>query len=121
MFESHNDLGAVYFKNKDYVLAEASFATALRLRPEATASRFNLGLCYARQGRYLDAARELERAVQSTPDDALALYELGLCYERTGRTADAVRAFQASSTRAKSQELADKLAEGLGRLQGGGR
>jgi len=118
MFESFNGLGEVYFKNKDYVLAETNFAAALRLNPEASASRFNLGLSYARQGRYSDATRELERVVQATPDDALALYELGLSYERTGRAGDAVRAFQSAGKLAKSQELADRLAEGLGRLRG---
>lgn len=121
MFESYNNLGAVYFKNKDYALAEANFAAALRLKPEASASRFNLGLCYARQGRYSDAMRELERVVQAAPDDAEALYELGLSYERTGRVSDAVRAFQTASKLAESQELADRLAEGLGRLRGDSR
>lgn len=121
MFESYNDLGTVYFKNKDYVLAEANFAAALRLKPEASASRFNLGLCYARQGRYSDATRELERVVQATPADAEALYELGLSYERTGRTGDAVRVFQTAGKLAKSQELGDRLAEGLGRLRGDSR
>jgi len=121
MFEAYNDLGTVYFKDKDYVLAEANFVAALRLKPEASASRFNLGLCYARQGRYSDATRELERVVQAKPDDALALYELGLSYERTGRASDAVRVFQTAGRLAKSQELADRLAEGLGRLRGDSR
>jgi Flp pilus assembly protein TadD len=119
MFESYNDLGAVYFNNKDYVLAEANFAAALRLKSEASASRFNLGLCYARQGRYSDATRELERVIQATPDDTLALYELGLAYERMGRASDAERVLQAAAKLAKSQEIADKLAEGLGRLRVG--
>jgi len=121
MFESYNNLGTVYFKNKDYVLAEANFASALRLKPEASASRFNLGLCYARQGRYSDATRELERVVQATPDDALALYELGLAYERMGRASDAERIFREAVKLAKSQELADRVAEGLVRLRGDGR
>lgn len=121
MFESHNDLGAVYFKNKDYAPAEASFVAALRLKPEASASRFNLGLCYARQGRYSDATRELERVVQAMPDDALALYELGLCYERTGQTSDAMRVFQTAGKLAKSQELGNRVAEGLGRLRNDSR
>jgi protein O-mannosyl-transferase len=121
MFESYNNLGTVYFKSKDYALAEATFAAALRLKPEASASRFNLGLCYARQGRYSDAAREFERVVQAIPNDALALYELGLSYERMGRISDAERVFQAAGKVAKSQELADRLAEGLVRLRGDGR
>jgi tetratricopeptide (TPR) repeat protein len=119
MFESYNNLGTVYFKNKDYALAEANFAAALRLKSEASASRFNLGLCYARQGRYSDATRELERVLQKTPDDALALYELGLAYERMGRASDAERVLQAAAKLATSPELADRLAEGLGRLRAG--
>jgi Flp pilus assembly protein TadD len=116
MFESYNNLGTVYFQNKDYALAEANFAAALRLRPETSASRYNLGLCYARQGRYSDATRELERVVQATPADAEALYELGLAYQRMGRTEDARRALQRAQALAKSQELANKIAEELGPL-----
>lgn len=121
MFEAYNDLGALYFRNKDYGLAEANFAAALRLRPDAAASRFNLGLCYSRQGRYSDATRELERVVQATPADAVALYELGLAYESMNRGSDALRAFQSAGTLAKSQELAQRLAEGLDRLRREGR
>ena len=117
MFESYNNLGTVYFKSKDYPLAEANFAAALRLKPEASASRFNLGLCYARQGRYSDATRELERVVQATPADAEALYELGSAYEGMGRANDAARAFESAAKVAKSQELADRVAKGLGRLR----
>jgi protein O-mannosyl-transferase len=113
MFEAYNDLGTVYFKNGEYALAEANFAAALRLKPEATASRFNLGLCYSRIGRYSDATRELERVVQATPLDAEALYELGLAYERISRLDDALRAFERGQGRARSQELANKIAESL--------
>jgi Flp pilus assembly protein TadD len=55
--------------------------------------------------------------VQATPDDALALYELGLAYERMGRAIDAERIFREARKLAKSQELADRVAEGLGRLR----
>lgn len=117
MFESYNNLGTVYFKNNDYAMAETNFAAALRLKPEAASSRYNLGLCYAREGRYSDATRELERVVQAAPDDAMALYELGLAYERLGRSDDAIRAFQRGQGAAKSQELAAKIAESLGRFR----
>src|SRR5258708_6530347 len=43
MFESYNNLGALYFENENYDMAAANFTEALRLRPEVTASRFNLG------------------------------------------------------------------------------
>jgi len=116
MFESYNNLGAVYFRVENYSRAEANFAEALRLKPEATASRFNLGLCYARQKRYSDATQELERVVQAKPDDADAFYELGLAYEQMGRMEDAARAFSLAQRVAKSHQLADKIAEGLNRL-----
>ena len=85
MFESYKILALSFSRNKDYTLAEANFTAALRIKPQASTSRFNLGLSYARQGRYMDATRELEQVVQSTPEDAEALYELGLAYERVGR------------------------------------
>jgi tetratricopeptide (TPR) repeat protein len=117
MFESYNDLGALYFKNENYELAVANFGQALRLKPEATASRYNLGLCYARQRRYSDATQELERVVSASPDDAEALYELGITYEQMGRRDEAVSAFGRGQRVAKTHQLADKMAEGLTRLQ----
>ncbi|HTF37184.1 MAG TPA: hypothetical protein VK651_02650, partial [Blastocatellia bacterium] len=54
-----------------------------------------------------------------TPADAEALYELGSAYEGMGRGSDAARALESAGKVAKSQEIADKLAEGLGRLRVG--
>jgi protein O-mannosyl-transferase len=113
MFQSYNDLGAVYFKNKDYSLAEMNFGAALRLRPDTPVSRFNLGLCYAREERYNDAIREFERVIQLMPRDAYALYELGIAYEKLGRMEEARRVMERGQGLAKSEELANKLAESL--------
>jgi protein O-mannosyl-transferase len=117
MFESYNNLGALYFKTNNYDVAAANLRQALRLRPEASISRFNLGLCYAGQRRYSDAAQELERVVRATPDDAEAFYELGLAYEQMGRKDEAASAYSRGQRVAKSQQLADKMAESLSRLQ----
>jgi len=118
MFQSYNDLGTVYFKNKDYRLAEMNFEAALRLRPDTPISRFNLGLCYAREERYSDATRELERVIQSMPRDAYALYELGLAYEKLGRLEDAKRVMERGRGLANSEELANKIAESLNKYSG---
>ena len=117
MFQSYNDLGAVYFKNKDYRLAEMNFEAALRLRPDTPISRFNLGLCYAREERYSDASRELERAIQLMPRDAYALYELGLAYEKLGRLEEARRVMERGRGLANSEELANKIAESLNKYR----
>jgi len=118
MFQSYNDLGTVYFKNKDYRLAEMNFAAALRLRPDTPVSRFNLGLCYAREERYNDATRELERVIQLMPRDAYALYELGLAYEKLGRMEEARRVMEKGRGVANSEELANKISESLNRNRG---
>ena len=118
MFQSYNDLGVVYFKNKDYRQAETSFSAALRLRPDTPIARFNLGLCYAREERYSDATRELERAIQLMPRDAYALYELGLAYENLGRLEEAKRVMEQGRGLANSEELANKIAESLNRYHG---
>lgn len=120
MFQSYNNLGALYFKNGNYELAGANFAEALRLKPAETTSQFNLGLCYSRQRRYSDATRELEQVVSTTPNDAEAFYELGLAYERMGRKDEAGSAFSRGQRVAKSRQLADKMADGLSRLQKAG-
>jgi len=116
MFQSYNDLGAVYFKSKDYRLAETNFAAALRLRPDTPISRFNLGLCYAREERYSEATRELERVIQLMPRDAYALYELGLAYEKLGRMEEARRVMIMGQGLARSEELASKITESLNRF-----
>jgi tetratricopeptide (TPR) repeat protein len=118
MFQSYNDLGAVYFRNKDYKLAEMNFGAALRLRPDTPVLRFNLGLCYAREERYNDAIRELERVIQMMPRDAYALYELGLAYEKLGRMEEARRVMEKGRGLANSEELANKIAESLNRCRG---
>jgi len=118
MFQSYNDLGAVYFKNRDYRLAETNFEAALRLRPDTPISRFNLGLCYSREERYSDATRELERAIQLMPRDPYALYELGLAYEKLGRLEDARRVMEKGRGLASSEELANKIAESLNKYHG---
>jgi len=117
MFQSYNDLGAVYFKNKDYRLAETNFGAALRLRPDTPVSRFNLGLCYAREERYSDAARELEQVIQRMPRDAYALFELGLAYEKLGRIEEAKRVMTSGQGFATSEELGKKIAESLNRFR----
>jgi len=118
MFQSYNDLGSVYFKNKDYRLAEMNFSAALRLRPDTPIARFNLGLCYARQERYSDATRELERVIQLMPRDAYALYELGLAYEKLGRLEEARRVMEKGRVLANSEELSNKIAESLNKYHG---
>jgi tetratricopeptide (TPR) repeat protein len=120
MFQSYNNLGTLYFKNGNYELAGANFAEALSLKPAEATSRFNLGLCYSRQRRYSDATRELEQVVSTTPNDAEAFYELGLAYERMGRKDEAAGAFSRGQRVAKSRQLADKMADGLSRLQKAG-
>ena len=101
-------------------MAELNFAAALRLKPQASASRFNLGLSYARQGRYTDATRELEQVVQATPRDAEAQYELGLAYERLGRENDAVLVLKRAASQATSEELASRIDASLTRLNSAG-
>ena len=117
MFESYNNLGTVYFKSRDYRSAELNFATAIQLRPQASATRFNLGLCYSREGRYAEAIRELEQVVQFSVYDAEAFYELSLAYEHERRFDDAVRAIKFGQKVSKSHELSWKMDDLLSRLQ----
>jgi len=117
MFESYSHLGQVYFKGGQYALAEKNFAAALKIRPGASAARYNLGLCYGREGRYVDASIELERVVEELPGDADAFFQLGLVYEQMGRSTDAIRTFQQAEALSRSQELTNKIGEGLARVR----
>ncbi|MFY9610818.1 MAG: tetratricopeptide repeat protein [Blastocatellia bacterium] len=117
LFESLNNLGSLYFKRKDYTSAEMRFVAAISIRPDATAPRFNLGLCLARLGRYDEAAREFERVTQLAPDGA-AYLELALVYEKLGRPRDAERALTRGREVATTQDLVERMDEGLARLRG---
>ncbi len=116
LFESLNNLGSLYFKRKDYASAEKSFVAAIGTRPGATAPRFNLGLCLARLGRYDEAAREFEVVTQLAPD-ADAHYELALVYEKLGRPRDAERALTRGLEVATTQDLVERIEEGVARLR----
>jgi tetratricopeptide (TPR) repeat protein len=117
MFESLNNLGTVYFKMKDYRASENQFTAALNLKPQAGAPRFNLGLCYERQSKFAEAARQFELVINTDPQDAEAHYQLGLVYEKTGRTTDAIRTLQRGLSLTQSQELSEKIASTLNRIQ----
>jgi tetratricopeptide (TPR) repeat protein len=117
LFESHNNLGSLYFKRNDYAAAERRFVAAITVRPAATAPRFNLGLCLARLDRYEEAAAELERVTQVAPD-ADAYYELALVYEKLGRSRDAESALTRCREVATTQDLVERIDEGVARLRG---
>ena len=71
-------LGHLLLRQRRYAEAQARFATALTLDPNASAAHTGMGLIELVQGRALEALPALRRGVEFGGDSALAHYGLGL-------------------------------------------
>jgi len=77
---AEKNLGAMYFLDQNYALAEIHSKEALVLNPEEPMAHNNLGLIYASLGQNQDAKREYLLELASNPFYDGAHYNLGLLY-----------------------------------------
>ncbi|GBC83107.1 Beta-barrel assembly-enhancing protease [bacterium HR10] len=94
--EAHYFLGMSYYRLADYVQAEASLRTALKLKNETyPEAHFGLGMIYFRKREADSAVRELQTAIEQRggnyPD---AFNVLGVIFYGQRRFADAIRHFR---------------------------
>jgi tetratricopeptide (TPR) repeat protein/V8-like Glu-specific endopeptidase len=71
-YESHGNLGMVYYELGRYQEAIASLNTAIRINPNYELPYFNLGLVYQSQGRYQEAIASYKESIQIKGDGAAA-------------------------------------------------
>lgn len=81
---AQKNLGAMYYLDHDYVLAEKYSKEALVLNSGETMVHNNLGLIYAGQGKDVDAEREYLLEIATNPYYDNAHYNLGLLYYKKG-------------------------------------
>jgi hypothetical protein len=81
---AQKNLGAMYFLDQNYSLAELHSKNALALNPEEPMAHNNLGLIYANLGQNQDAKKEYMLELATNPFYDNAHYNLGLLYYRMG-------------------------------------
>lgn len=77
---AQKNLGAMYYLDKDYPLAEDYSRRALMLNPQETMAHNNLGLIFAARGQVKEAELEYLQELSLNPYYDSAHYNLGLLY-----------------------------------------
>jgi tetratricopeptide (TPR) repeat protein len=92
--DSHAELGATYFRGKNYDSAVKHLARALELKPKNVNASTNMGTVYMTQQRYAEAIPYYRWTVSINPGHVLALFNLGVCHYHTGKSDSAVYYFK---------------------------
>lgn len=77
---NHNNLGAMYYLDKNMDEAEKEFKKALQLNPEEKMTHNNLGLVYVNKDKLKEAEEEYKKELEINPYYDNAYYNLGLLY-----------------------------------------
>lgn len=88
--QSWNELGLVYFIQRDFIAAENSYAKALEVTPEYMPAFINIGRVRLAQKNYEGAIAAFQSALKKDPKSALANYFLGEAYLAAGKQSIAV-------------------------------
>ena len=91
---AYNDLGFVYFFQRNYSPAVEAFRQAIALKPDETLFSRNLGFVSELAGAYADAKSAFQAVLDRDPTDDLAFYGYGLALVRQARYDEALEAFQ---------------------------
>jgi tetratricopeptide (TPR) repeat protein len=86
---AQRNLGAMYYLDQNYVLAEVYSKKALDLNPKEPMAHNNLGLIYASRGEVEKAKAEYEAELSFNPRYDSAHYNFGLLYYQMGDFANA--------------------------------
>ncbi len=66
---AYNNLGALYFKQREYAKAAAVLEKGLKVDPGMSSASALLGMSLFQMGRYAEARPRLEQAVRANPND----------------------------------------------------
>ena len=86
---NHNNLGAMYYLDKNIDNAEKEFLKALELNPKEPMAHNNLGLIYASQNKLKESENEYKKELEINPNYDNAYFNLGLLYWQEKRYDDA--------------------------------
>jgi hypothetical protein len=88
---AQRNLGAMYFLEQEYDLAEKYFKKSLELNKDEQMAHNNLGLIYMNKGKFAEAEREYVQELKVNPSYDNAHFNLGLLYYKMGRSQEAVK------------------------------
>jgi len=72
MLPLYNQLGSIYFRQKNFQQAEMAFKNALKIDYNFVNSHYGLASVYFQQNRSEEALQELEKVIELAPDSQLA-------------------------------------------------
>ncbi len=90
-YKAWNELGLIYFIQKDFTAAENSYGKAIEAKPEYTTAYLNLGRVRLAQKKNEDAIAAFQSALEKNPQSALTNYFLGEANFAAGKESVAVR------------------------------
>lgn len=110
-----NNLGHLQLADRTrHTEAIASFAEALRLRPDYPEARGNLGLALTQAGRPAEAVPHLQESLRLKPGQYQMHNNLGIALATSGRPADALAAFrQAAALNPQLPNIEENWAKAL--------
>lgn len=76
--KTHNEVGAIYFRNNQFDKAESHYKTAIGLEPKNTEARYNLGMIYEQKNQLDKAGVVFQELVEIDPKEPRFLLGLGL-------------------------------------------
>jgi tetratricopeptide (TPR) repeat protein len=91
---SHNGLGIIYARRKEYESAIEHFTRSIELDPRAIEPYYNLGIAYGNLRRWAEAVEAYKQVIRLNPDDADAHKNLGVAYGKLGRYAEEIEAYK---------------------------
>lgn len=92
----HNNLGAMYYLENNFLRAERSYRRALVANETEPMVHNNLGLIYFEQGKYGQAEKEYKKELSLYPTYDKALFNLGNLYYEQKRFEEALQLWQAA-------------------------
>jgi tetratricopeptide (TPR) repeat protein len=93
-YPAHNNLGALYLRDKDFKSAEEHFQEAVRLDQNDAQAYFNLANVFLLTGRYSQSETALAAGLRRSSDSAFAHFLEGCLFDRTGRLPEAEKSLR---------------------------
>jgi tetratricopeptide (TPR) repeat protein len=94
--KAHNNLGNIYFNQKDYDNALIHFKNAVNYRPDNQEAWMNLGVLYSVLGEHDKSIEALEKSIDLTPYNHEAYDKLGITYLKMDDLENAEKLFKNS-------------------------